>query len=194
MENEHSRKLQSAIKLTDPSPFSPVSFHHRKKEKKKEEISDLSCHDVQPVESRRPFSFFILAPFASSSGAAFIQTPLRVLRASRCSRDTISISRRAREIAGVCPLRRDLSLEISALFVPENNNWPGTEGGVVRENLPCFSFSRSPNTPSLSVHPPFIFSTSLRAHIASFDHVHEIVDMYNTFGKFVLKVDAIEFE
>lgn len=115
-------------------------------------------------------------------------------RPSRCSRDTISISRRAREIAGVCPLRRDLSLEISALFVPENNNWPGTGGGVVRENLPCFSFSRSPNTPSLSVHPPFIFSTSLRAHIASFDHVHEIVDIYNTFGKFVLKVDAIEFE
>lgn len=50
MENEHSRKLQSAIKLTDTLDGSFPVFARflpsPKKKKKKKEISDLSCHDV----------------------------------------------------------------------------------------------------------------------------------------------------
>lgn len=51
MENEHSRKLQSAIKLTDTLDGSLPVFARflpspKKKKKRKEEISDLSCHDV----------------------------------------------------------------------------------------------------------------------------------------------------
>lgn len=153
MENEHSRKLQSAIKLTDPSPFSPVSFHHRKKEKKKEEISDLSCHDVQPVESRRPFSFFISAPFASSSGEAFIQTPLRVLRG-----------------ALAIPSRSLVALERSRVCAPSGEIFPSkslpsssqrTITGLVLEVASCektflVSHFHAPQTP-----PPYRFTLHL---------------------------------